>query len=469
MSIRDACDLVIVGGGIAGLVAANRALELGLSVTLVERGEGDQYLCNSRMSGGVFHVAFHDVTAPAGDIRGAIEAATGGHADDELADALASDAGRAVAWLSEHGARFMNGGGFAWMSRVLTPPGLQRAGLHWKGRGGDALLRSLARRFADGGGTMHLGTRAVELLTDDGTVIGVRVERNGQNEELRGSLVLIADGGFQANADLVRRHITPDPDALCMRHAGTGRGDGLLMAEAAGAMLVNMDAFYGHVQCLEAIGSDALWPYPVLDHLTTAGVVVDATGARFADEGLGGIATANAIARLDAPATATVVFDEAIWNGPGRHRRIPPNPNAVDAGATLIAARSSDELADRLGMDRSVLGRTIAEHNNAVATGQFGALTPQRSNGGGTAMAIGSPLHAIRAAAGLTYTMGGIATDAEGRVRHRDGGLVPGLLAAGSAATGLEGGPNAGYVGGLTKAIVFALRSAEWAAGHART
>lgn len=466
MNDSQAYDLIVIGGGIAGLVAANRALELGLSVMLVESGEGDQYLCNSRISGGVFHVAFHDVTAPVQDIRAAIEAATSGHADSELADALAADAGRAVTWLAAHGARFINGGGFDWMSRVLTPPGLHRAGLHWKGRGGDALLRALAKRFVDAGGVMQLDTRAVSLVVSDGEVAGVHVERKGASGKLNGKWVLIADGGFQGNEELVRRHVTPDPAALCIRNAGTAKGDGMQMAEAAGALLLHLDSFYGHVQCREAIGNEMLWPYPVLDHLTTAGVVVDAVGRRFADEGLGGIATANAIARLDEPASAVVVFDEAIWTGPGRQRRIPPNPNAINAGASLFTARTTDELADMLGMDRISLSSTVAAHNEAVATGGFERLDPPRSNAHGGAMALNAPFHAIRAAAGITYTMGGIATDAHACVRHRDGGLIPGLLAAGSAAAGLEGGAKTGYVGGLTKAVVFGLRAAERAAAH---
>lgn len=249
-----------------------------------------------------------------------------------------------------------------------------------------------------------------------------------------------------------------------MRNAGTGIGDGLLMAQAAGAALVDMESFYGHVQCLEAIGNDSLWPYPILDHLTTTGIVVDAAGKRFADEGLGGVATANAIARLERPDTAVVVFDEAIWQGPGKSRRVPPNPNLLAAGATLFSAPTADQLARELDMEPDVLCETIRTYNEAIASNRLQSLSPPRSNANSSAMSLGAPLYALRASAGITYTMGGISTDAHARVRHREGAFIEGLFAAGSAAAGLEGGPLTGYVGGLTKAVVFALRAAEYVA-----
>ena len=63
------------------------------------------------------------------------------------------------------------------------------------------------------------------------------------------------------------------------------------------------------------------------------------------------------------------------------------------------------------------------------------------------------PFHAIRLCAGLTYTMGGIAIDAGTQVLDRDGAVMPGLYAAGACTGGLEGGPMAGYLGGLCKAL----------------
>ena len=66
------------------------------------------------------------------------------------------------------------------------------------------------------------------------------------------------------------------------------------------------------------------------------------------------------------------------------------------------------------------------------------------------------------------YTMGGIQIDADARVRHEDGSVIPGLYAAGAATGGIEGGPAIGYTGGLSKAAVFGFRAAEHATAHVK-
>ncbi len=74
------------------------------------------------------------------------------------------------------------------------------------------------------------------------------------------------------------------------------------------------------------------------------------------------------------------------------------------------------------------------------------------------------PFYAAPTCAGLTYTMGGIHVDAECRALKPGGYAIPGLWVAGSSTGGFEGGEGAGYMGGLTKAAVTGLTSAESAA-----
>src|SRR5665213_3071692 len=97
------------------------------------------------------------------------------------------------------------------------------------------------------------------------------------------------------------RFITAHPEALVQRNAGTGRGDAIRMAEAAGAKLVDMDCFYGHLLSHSGMQNPGLWPYPTLDSLTAASILVDRNGERLFDEGIGGITLSNRIAKLDDP------------------------------------------------------------------------------------------------------------------------------------------------------------------------
>ncbi|MGY8961049.1 MAG: FAD-binding protein, partial [Alphaproteobacteria bacterium] len=78
-----------------------------------------------------------------------------------------------------------------------------------------------------------------------------------------------------------------------------------------------------------------------------------------------------------------------------------------------------------------------------------------------------APYHAIQLCAGITYTMGGVSIDEDSCVQSTDGGAIKGLYAAGSATGGIEGGPHAAYIGGLSKAVITGLRAAEHIAGKA--
>ncbi len=465
-------DLIIIGGGLAGLTAANRAAELGLDPIVLEQGESAQYLCNSRFSGGLLHVAFKDMTAPAADIVAAIDAAAAADVSTAHRAVLANESGRALAWLKSEGTRFIKGGVPEFMRWMLAPPRPRGAGLDWKGRGPDVLLRRLTANLATRGKTVRLGYRARELILEDGRVVGVVAEApGGVRERILAPAALIADGGFQADMDLMRQYVSPQPERLLQRGAATGRGDGVRLAEAAGARLVGMGSFYGHLLGREAFENEKLWPYPIVDPIARVAIVVNAAGARFLDEGMGGVHMANAVARLDDPMSATVVFDEAVWTGIAADNRYPPcmNPIYVNAGGTVLAADTLEDLARLAGLPAEGLAQTVAEHNAAIGNAGVGlgqglgqGLAPPRSRHlFKPEPIVRPPFRAIPICAGITYTLGGVAIDADSRAQGRDGGTIEGLFAAGSASGGMEGGADAAYFGGLAKAVITGLRAAE--------
>jgi fumarate reductase flavoprotein subunit len=466
-------DLAVVGGGVAGLTAANRAAELGARVLVLEKGTDEHYACNSRIATGVLNVAHHDPHSDPAVLRQAIERDTEGYAAPALADALATNAGRAVQWLQSQGARLVQvpiHGVSRWM---LAPPRTLSAGLDWQGRGPDVLLATLAANLKRQGGTLMLGARAQALRIEGKRCIGV-VVRQGENAfDVDAGSTLLADGGFQANPQLVARFISRRPDALTQRSAGSGQGDALIMAEQVGARLTDASAFYGHLLARDSLGNAGLWPYPTMDTLVGGAVMVDRSGRRFLDEGLGGIALSNALARLPDPSITTAIFDQAIWDSAGRAELVPPNPQLETAGGTVLRAPDLAALAAMIEVPADALQDTIATYNGAVLAGNGEALTPRRSAGRmfGESRSSGKrvsllpvvkpPYCAIRLVAGISYTMGGIEIDAQARVIARDGVVFPGLFAAGSCTGGLEGGPLGGYVGGYLKAVTLGLIAAE--------
>ncbi len=462
-------DLVAIGGGFAGLVAALRGAELGLRTAVVEQGEDSRYLCSSRWAGGIFHVSYHDVKLAPEALVEAINRATGGEAEPPLAGAVAEDCARVVDWLATQGANFTSASPINWHRWTLGPPRAAVHGQDWQGRGPDRMLSELQRRLEERQGRILYRTRAGALRIENGCCVGLVAKQGDAELRITAKAVVIADGGFPGDPELFRQHIGPRPDRVVQRHAGSARGDGLRMAEAAGAALTRLDRFYGHLLSRDAMHSDKLWPYPQIDVPATQGIVVDPAGKRLLDEGLGGISITNDLARLDDPLCATVINDAAIWQTAGRAAQIPPDPQLEAGGGTIHRADTIEELAHLAGISPYGLAQTVAEYNAAIRDARLDELTPRRSTKTGSPRPVETPpFIAIPICAGITNTMGGIATDGCARVLRPDGGTIAGLYAAGGTTGGLEGGGALGYVGGLIKACVFGFRAGEHAAGALR-
>ncbi len=444
------------------MVTAVRLAELGLRVGILEKGEQERYPCNSRLTGGAFHVAFHDVNDDERVLLDAINGRTRGFARGEIAQAVAKDIRVAVQWLKTKGVKFIKVGHEAHRQHTLAPPILLRGKAYWEGRGGDALLRTLNDALKGLGGRLLLGSRAVRLRMAAGSCVGVEVEQQGRRHAVKAGNVVLCDGGFQANHVLLREFVTPAPEKLKQRGAATGNGDALQMAREVGAQVIGMDRVYGHLLCQDAMWNDDLSPFPILDFVCTAGVVVDDTGRRFVDEGLGGVYMTNRIAGRVDPLSTTVVFDETIWDGPGREFIAPANPLLLSAGGTVLKAPDLAGLARQLGLPEAALAHTIAQYDEAVEADRTAELNPPRTTSAYKAYPIRKqPFYAVRLCAGVTYTMGGLAIDGVGRVMDAQHRPIPGLYAAGCATGGLEGGEFAGYVGGLTKSSAIAFRVAN--------
>jgi fumarate reductase flavoprotein subunit len=456
-------DVIVIGAGIAGLVAANRAAQLGLRVIVLEKSKDEKYLCNSRYTYGTFHINFTEVGADEDVLFGKIEACSEGLARKDLARAIAKDGRRLMQWLKSEGIDLVDLGGY--QTNVLAPPWREGFGLTWRGYAGDVALARLEENLRQRQGRILRGMRARALKLAAG---GIEVETDEAQGAVKfaakfnASSVVIADGGFQANFDMIRAHICSAPEKLLARNGGTATGDGLRMAQAVGAASTGLGMFYGHLHSRDAMSTVRLWPRPYADEIAAASIVIHADGRRFADEGLGGIYLSNVVARLPDPLGATIVFDQAIWDGPpGRGHAQPPNPLLPEAGGTLHRAGTIAELAGLIGIAPQRLEELVREYNAAVDAGTLHMLSPPRRSDRYRAWPIRTaPFYALPICAAITNTMGGIVVDGNGAVLDQSDTPMPGLFAAGSTVGGLDGGPNAGYVGGLIKATI-ALRAAE--------
>ncbi|MFN0303889.1 MAG: FAD-dependent oxidoreductase [Burkholderiales bacterium] len=456
------CDVAVVGGGISGMIAALCTAKAGKKVLVFEKSPEERYVCNSRITSGIFHICNEDIRRDPAELERIILDTTAGNADPQLARAVATDIMRVVRWMQEAGIRFM-AGPYQHHAFMLSPPTLTPQGRNWEGRGGDVMLRTFEAALTAAGGALHRGHRVDRLIKKDGHVSGFAgTTSQGESFEVQARCVVLADGGFQANPAITRGPISPAPERLLQRNARTGMGDGLRMAREAGAAISDLRGFYGHLQSRDALTNDKLWPYPWLDFVAAAGAVVTKAGRRFTDEGRGGVSMANAIAALPDPGGTYVIVDQRIWDERGSFYLQPPNPLLETHGGTRFKAGNLRDLASEAGIDADALGAEIESYNRAVAAKTTGALAPARSTSPLEAFPIvKAPFSAIPIAAGITYTMGGIRIDSHGRALNDAGQPLPGLYAVGCATGGLEGGASCGYVGGLVKSSVTGLRAGE--------
>jgi fumarate reductase flavoprotein subunit len=443
-------EVVVIGAGIAGLITANRVAQLGRRVIVLEKSTENKYLCNSRYAYGTFHINYSDLEQDEEALVARIENATEGHARKDLARVIARDGRRLMQWLKSEGIDVTRLDGY--QTNVLAPAWRKGFGLTWKDYGADIALQRLGANLEQRQGRILRGTRATGLKTAQA---GITVETS--QGAFCAAAVVIADGGFQANLDMVRAFgISAAPEKLLPRNGGTAVGDGIRLAQSLGAAITEggMNNIYGHLHSRDAMHTTRLWPRPYMDEVAASGIVVDTTGRRIADEGLGGIWLTNAIARSADPLTASIVFDQPVWDGPGRNHAQPPNPLLLEAGGTLHPADTLAELAASAGMPAKVLEDTVDRYNAALDAGTLDRLSPPRTTHNKPWPIRTPPFYAMPICAAITNTMGGIVVNGDGAVLDGNDRPIPGLYAAGSTIGGLNGGPHAGYVGGLINATI---------------
>lgn len=458
----DAFDVIVIGAGIAGLVTAVRAVELGLSCLVLEKGSGS-YLCNSRITGGMFHICMANMAKSEIELLDTIKQVVPDLASPEIASTVAKNAISTLKWLRTQGIRLIKAmpqEAYWW---VLAPPRVLSGDVPWQGRGGDVMLRQLETKLLACSGVLSRTSHvlALQKYPEGGFVVTAAVAEQTRNYIAKN--VVIADGGFQANIEMLSRYISTSPESLFQRCAPSGMGDGIRMAEALGAKLIGMDTFYGHVLSQSVFDHPELWPYPIMDRVVSVGMAVQRNGLRFMDEGLGGIYQANQIAKLQDPLSSFAIFDSAIWRTAGKHSRLScPNPSLIKKGGSIFEAATLESLAQAAGIQVEALVRSVESYNQHLKMNALSELVPTRSTNKFTPSAIlEAPFYAVPLCAGITYTMGGIATDGAAHVLDQSGQVIEGLFAVGATTGGLEGGATAGYVGGLAKAATMGLEAAE--------
>jgi succinate dehydrogenase/fumarate reductase flavoprotein subunit len=440
--------ILVAGAGMAGLTAARQAQAAGASVILLEKGDAPGG--SLALSGGTLWCA-----ATYDDLRRLVP-----RGDPARGRILVDDFAAGIAWLQAQGV-------------TLTPqPALPDRVVYLMEPGPRQVVAQLTEAFLAAGGRLHNRCALVGLRTDaHGAVTGALVQpRGGPRTFVAADAVILATGGFQADPALCAAYFGPNADRLILRSNPHSTGDALWAGQAVGAAASRaMSSFYGHL--LPAPPAQVpVHDFIAYTHYHTAhSVLVNRLGERFTDESLGDETSAQATLRQP-DALAFVIYDHAVYRdhavraAGGGARASDTFVESRALGAPTAQAHTLEELAAQLaaqGVHAPGLLATLAAYNEAVLGGRGASLAvPRRAN----PLPVSTPpFYAVGLTPGITFTLGGLATDGDSRVLDRSGQPIPGLYAVGADAGGIH---NEQYAGGLCLGLVFGRRAAQHAVAH---
>jgi len=436
-------DVLVVGAGGCGLVAALSAREHGVRVTLLEKRS--EVGGTTAMSGGSIvgagtesqrEVGVEDSPeAFAEDIREHGDEGT----DPELARTLAEQSRQIIDWLKNAvGVRVRaNDGPYGRHGhRVYRRHWLvdEDGGIE---RNGQALVDALREEAHE---------RNVEILTDhpvtdlvftDGAVVGVEAGKT-RTERIRARRVLLATGGFGANPEM-RERLIPDTESLLYWGDEGSTGDGIRFGDEAGAETKNMEAFLGFPTIARPEGVFVPWEVS-----KEGAFVVDSEGSRFGDAGACAYSEFAAELWRRPEETAYLVLDQDVYDAMAGHPSTRDRWENCLEHEVFTSAETVVALASEIGIDPDGLAETVR-----VVT-ESGSVDRPADDGFTRAVQreLTPPFYGTEIEPAILQTLGGLVVDDRGRVLRADGEPVPNLYAGGGVAASVSGRCTEGYLSG---------------------
>ena len=374
-----------------------------------------------------------------------------GKNNPELVKALAENSADAIEWLASIGAEVKNVGAFGGASvkrihRPVNADGKVTAV-------GAYIVPILEKNLQDRNVQFLFDTTANEIIMKDGKAVGIKgTGKDGHKVTINAKSVVIATGGFGANAEMVEKY-KPELKGFATTNAEGAQGQGIDMATAVGAATVDMDQIQIHPTVhIEEDGNA---------HLITEGlrgdgaILVNAEGKRFYDE----VSTRDKVSAAIIEQTdksAWLVVDQAMVD------KSAVIAGYIKSGYTVTGA-TYEELAKAMGVDEATFVSTMNTWNQAVEAKSDAEFNRTSFANPLTA----APYYAIKITPAVHHTMGGIVINPKAEVLNEKGEVISGLFAAGEVTGGVHG---ANRLGGNAVAdfVVFGRISGQSAADNAK-
>ncbi|MBF1123983.1 MAG: flavocytochrome c [Solobacterium sp.] len=374
-----------------------------------------------------------------------------GKNNPELVKTLAENSAAAIEWLASIGAEVKNVGAFGGASvkrihRPVNADGKVTAV-------GAYIVPILEKNLQDRNVQFLFDTIANEIIMKDGKAVGIKATgKDGHKVTINVKSVVIATGGFGANAEMVEKY-KPELKGFATTNAEGAQGQGIEMATAVGAATVDMDQIQIHPTVhIEEDGNA---------HLITEGlrgdgaILVNAEGKRFYDE----VSTRDKVSAAiiaQPEKSAWLVVDQSMVD------KSAVIAGYIKSGYTVTGA-TYEELAKAMGVDEATFVSTMNTWNQAVEAKSDAEFNRTSFANPLTA----APYYAIKITPAVHHTMGGIVINPKAEVLNEKGEVISGLFAAGEVTGGVHG---ANRLGGNAVAdfVVFGRISGQSAADNAK-
>ncbi|MEV5002094.1 3-oxosteroid 1-dehydrogenase [Nocardioides sp. LML1-1-1.1] len=346
---------------------------------------------------------------------------------------------------------------------------------------GNAIAIGLRQGLRDAGVPVEYETALLDLLVEDGRVVGVVVSTGSadggeQRREIRARRgVILGSGGFEHSQELREKFLPQPTSTEWSTGSASNTGGGLLAGTAAGAATDLLDdAWWGPTIPLPG----RAW-FCLAERNLPGSIIVNSAGRRFMNEALPYVEATHAIYEGQATGVdhvpAHMVFDQTYRNRylfagvPGRQ----PFPGRWYKEGVVVRADTLTELAATLGLPAGALEASVERFNGFARSGVDEDFhrgesaydkyysDPTVKPNCSLAPIAKSPFYAVKIVPGDLGTKGGLVTDERARVLREDGTVIPGLYAAGNVSSAVMGNTYPGPGGTIGPALVFGYLAAE--------
>jgi fumarate reductase flavoprotein subunit len=431
-------DVVIVGAGGTGIVAAIEAAAAGSSVVVLEKAAivGG----TTSLSGAVIQASNTEFQRAAGVEGDTPEqhyqywiTASEGQADPELVRVLADNAPGNIQWLVDQGVEYAGVYGVGaipyidpelMVSRIHIPgpPGSQPAA----GAAEEYHVQILYRVAQEKGAEFLLETPVLALLRDpEKGVIGVKAESAGEEMYVKAKkAVILATSSFDHNEEMARAFSLQQLWAIekgIVAPVPTNTGDGIKMAMEIGADLAGMGGTIGV-------------PSPGIGGAAAPGIWVNKYGQRFVNEAAHYAYACRAVFEEELH-IAWAIFDEKVKQAGGTALGWSEDLSEEISSAKVKTGDTLSALAQFLGVNGAELEATVGKWNEDAASGEDSLFGKKD----GLQALDTSPYYAAQMSEWNLGAQGGVRINTSAQVLDVHGEVIPRLYAGGMVAGGIIG------------------------------